>query len=777
MRATLLVLLIISCREESFVAETLEEPTQTETADVTKKTPKPSIISESIPSESYFQLPPQLFTLNPHGEERSETVGLIKKMTITMESLTRQHSETINSPSRTLHHQSFVQTGRAGTPRQDDQFRRQRDKGLLDLLLVIDDSSSMEGVHTKMVDNLMGLLSQIENSNWKINIVDVDENQLCNHTIIDRNNKVPLYAETLQALVNSPNINERAIVKARVALGLDRSCSYRWMRDGSTLAAIIITNEDHQCTNRGAADNRGTDSNSFLCGNEVGEFISAFRNLRPNNTRLYGIFNTESTCAKARNTQVCYIYNNNNSILHCLTTTLCYNCPQTNPCYSRGDNDWLYSKNYLAPGSNAYDQVTNINEENYSSILQSISANIHEILQDQFTLSYTPANNSVSVEVLVNGSWQPVTTGYQLINGNILEFTSDPGSDTIKVSYLPTDGSEAIPYISALHVGDTNADLSTARVTISGRTLTLGSDYSVRGQVITLNGDMSTVFPSGATAVVYYHRHQTKQRSFTFATGKEIDENSVQVVGASDRYTVRNNRIEFHSGHEPNYGSTFSVGYRYYIGNKMNYPINVRYNVDRVECDSGVSCEYNNNNIVVTSGFRRGSTFTATVYPVGEIQEENNTDLPINYITGSLCLARELNHCQQEDNGPARPACDGRRCCSERQGQLVIDNTKIMLTTANADGNGCALLGPSVADIGQLQLHYQTYTPQQQIVVSNSPLIEYVGQYEKEKWEVFVVDQKKVENTDYTIDKSKRTIDFKGQYPVDSKISVIVHLK
>lgn len=788
MRATLVFLLLIaSCREESFVGDTTEEQTKIETSDRTPKTPKPQITSEPLSSKTHYQLSPQLFTINPSGEQRSETVGFIKKVTITMESLTQQSSETISSPARTLHSKSFTQTGRDGTPRQVDTFDRQRDKGLLDLLLIVDDSESMKKVHGHMVNNLTGLLSEIDNSNWKINIVDVDTNQLCEHTIIDRNNKF-LYATTLNALTNSPNSNERAIVKARVALGLDRRCNYRWKREGSTLAAVIITDEDHQCTNRGAADNRGNDSNSFFCENEVGNFISEFRGLRPT-TRLYGIFNTVIKCGNksdclaikdlkkcpsargqfAKKGYPCFArYDNHSASRICLLT---------NPCYNRGDDDLYGSRNYLAPGRSAYDLIKYYKDD-YRDILRSISVNIKEILQNQFTLSYLPDNNGVEVKV----DNRPTPAENYRLTDKILEFIIDPGGDAISISYVPTGGEQPVAYLNTLSVRDREADLTTATVRVGNRTLTRDSDYRVSGQTITLAGDMRNVFPSGATATVSYYRHQNKKNIFDFADGKEIVDGSVHVVGASNNYQVNDNRIEFDSGHEPDYGATFSIGYRYYSGNKMNYPINNRWSVGRVECDQDISCEYRNNSIVITSGFRRGGSFTATIHPTSDTQQQSDyTDLPTTETTGyvpeTLCLARQLQHCQQGDDGAARPACDGRQCCSEKQ--LVIDNDKIMLTTANADDNGCAMLGTiaTEADIDQLQLHYQTYTPQRQVEVSNTPLIEFLGQYQNERWEVFVNNQKKIKDTDYTIDHSQRTINFnKEQYPVDSKVSVVIHL-
>ena len=767
MHAILLALLIAGCHEESFVSDTVEEQTQTNnTDDVKAKTPEPSIASEPLSSKTYHQLSPQLFTLNPHGATQSMTVGFTKEVRITMESLTGQATETKTSPARTRYSQSFTQTGRDGTPSRVDTFNRQRDKGLLDLLLVVDDSISMSivrtgstsSVHAKMVNNLSGLLSQINNSNWQINIVDVDTNQLCEHTIINRTNQA-LYGSTLQALKNSPNLVERAIIKSRIALGLDRRCNYSWVRANSTLALIIITDEDHQCTNSGAADNRGNDSNSFFCGNELSDFITAFRRIRPT-TRLYGIFDTNANCGNYRTDYKCYDRGVTNS--HSV-------CPITNPCYNREDNELVRSLNYLAPGRSAYDLVSDINSANYNGILSSISANISEILQDQFTLSYTPDNRGV--EVRVNNI---VTTSYRL-TGKILTFTSDPGGDNISVSYVPAGGAQPIAYINTLYVSDPNADLSTATVSINNRTLTRGSEYSVNGRTIILNGNMRNVFPSGTSATVYYYQHQTKQRSFTFASGKEVVNSSVWVAGVSNNFTLQRNpnQIVFNSGHEPNYGTTFSIGYSYYSGNKLNYPISDRWSVERIECDGGVSCQYNNNNIVITGGFRRGGTFIATIHPTSNTQAQSDyIDTPINYVPGSMCLARELRQCQQEDNG----SCDGRRCCSEEQ--LVINNKKIMLTTTNADANGCEMIRVITADdIDQLHLHYQTYTPQQQIDEVNAPPADFFGQYKNERWEVFVNREKKTEGSDYTIDQSERTIDFKGQYPVDSKGSVVIYLE
>lgn len=318
--------------------------------------------------------------------------------------------------------------------KQTDTFQRERHKGLLDLLLVIDDSGSMKEVHKRLKNRLNNLLTDIDNSNWQIKIVDADLNKKCDQPIITLTNKTD-YEKRLTSLATDGSLQERTLQKARAALKLSpyENVCPAWLRAGSTLAAVIVTNENHQCDNPSAPDIRGDgDTNSFYCDspNGVSDFITAFRGIRTH-TRLYGIFDTEDTCSGLPD----FLEQKKNLPKQCgMTSVKLPFCPFTNPCYGRSPNYKFRSASYLAKESE-FDDILHLHEDGseYDDFLEKISEDIKEVLQDQFTLTKEPKAGTVTVTVDGDSN-----TGFT-ISGKILTFTPSLPEDAeeITVAYVP----------------------------------------------------------------------------------------------------------------------------------------------------------------------------------------------------------------------------------------------------------------------------------------------------------------------------------------------------
>lgn len=320
--------------------------------------------------------------------------------------------------------------------REKETFNPAIDRGLLDLLLVIDDSKSMKIVRNTLKDRLEDLLKHIDNSNWQIKVVDVDASNICEHTIITKNNEEE-WAKLLSTFSANPNSNERTLQKAQAALGLqamnkDHNCP-KWLRDGSTLAAVIITDEDSQCTNPDADDNNLEDDNSFRCDNLVEDFITSFKGLRTETEpKLYGIFDTEKNCGDIRTSTYidkdCYLKED--------ADTFCW---FTNPCYGRDDLYKFRSANYLAHQDQPpkFDHVLHLGatDEEYATFLQSISAKIKDILQDQYTLKKEP-DTTKEIKVTVGEDTKTLDTDFT-IAGRILTFITEAPKAPITVEYVP----------------------------------------------------------------------------------------------------------------------------------------------------------------------------------------------------------------------------------------------------------------------------------------------------------------------------------------------------
>ena len=689
--------------------------------------------------------PPQLFVLNPADAERSvdqfnlSQTSTVNK-TIVMESEQQPKQQSLTAKLRSWHSKQVTQTGSSGTSRTET-FTPSTDKGLLDLLLVIDDSKSMQDEHEHLKGDLASLLNDIDNSNWQINIIDVDDRQMCDHTIVTSNSQ-SAYDTKLVALKNkaqsNPNVHERTLKKAQAALGITNSCA-QWLRADSTLAVVLITDEDHQCTNSSASDNRG-DDNSFYCDTEVSDFISSFRALRTN-TGLYGIFNNKTTCASARSSAYsqCFRYNENN-----VGSNICL---FTNPCYrdADGSHKWR-SGNYLAEQSK-FDMISYVHgtEAQFKAILTSIAANVKDKLQDQFTLA-EETDSGAAVTVAVDGTTQ--TSGYTL-SGKLLTFTQAvSSSSTISVTYVPKGGVKT--FVSDIVVSS-QADMSTVQVTVAGSTLTKDTHYTISGSTVTIS-NVKTNFPAGTVATIRWQKkqsHDPKQKEFRFGGSDEVVAGTVSIAGyaaSSYDFYTNPNRVVFKSNQEPAYGAQLNVSYEHYSRDKLSYPLNYSgtYPITSISCS--VSCSHSGNSVTFSSGdFTRGNSVTVTLTVQG--LQSDRRPVPQHYVPDSLQLALA-----------------GTTCTAE---QLVIKSSELMLVTTDAQDNGCQMLADLNNNINQdLTFSYLAYTPKQEVEVSLDGLLEYAG-YKAEIWEVYVAGQKKEAGKDYTV--SGRKITFKDNYPIDTK--------
>ena len=737
---TILVLLTLSCREAELEGIVKEEQPTGGTGDATPLTKIE---------------PPQLFMLNPSDSERSEELINLSQpnrvqKTITMESKRNSTQQRVMAKSRKQHLKRIHQTGSKGHEKSD-KFVRSRDKGLLDLLLVIDDSESMKNVHGYLKDGLSDLLQQIDNSNWQIKIVDVDFDNKCQSTIITKDNR-DRYRQLLQTFSANPNSQERTLQKAKAALHLNpfnNDCP-SWLRDDSTLAAIIITDENQQCNaNSSSPDNNGND-NSFFCGNLVGDFISGFQNLRTY-TKLYGIFNKEATCGEIREEyhnsyhSDCYDRNVKKRV-----------CIKTNPCYDKDENYKYRSGSYLAH-SDDFQGILHIlsNKQEFKNFLRQVSSGIEDVLQDQFTLTAIP--DVSTLKVTVDG--KPKNSRHFEINDKILSFKEVKGNkfkgNNITVTYVPAGG--VVPYLSELPIDDNQVDLNTLKVKVGSKTLRKNTHYTVSNNTVILK-NAERDFPSGSTAVLRWQKktsYEPKQKEFLFAGNREMVADTVSIAGYdASRYRVTSNpnKVIFNSDQEPSFGATFNIRYQHYGNDKLTYPHNYRNTVTDVSC-TPVPCSLSGDNIVFNSrDFQRGKTVTVTLTVEG--LKSDRRPVPQYHVKDSIELSLDNTKCTEKE--------------------LLIVENELMLTTNDATDEGCQVLASLRQHPNQeITLSYRLFTPKQEVEVEIDKLSEYAG-YRTEQWKVFVAGKEQTKDEDYTV--SGRKITFTGDHPPDSKGEIIIFI-
>ncbi|MDE3270283.1 MAG: VWA domain-containing protein [Pseudomonadota bacterium] len=167
--------------------------------------------------------------------------------------------------------------------------------GLLDILLVIDNSDSMSEEQVKLSSKLSALLTSVSNSDWQLAIATTDPRDCLKAKISKETpDYESVFTRAVTGLGTSGTTYEQPIRMAVTAL--QRDCEDRsWLRKDSTVVVIIVTDEDHLndgfC---GSVDERGLSHKPVdreQC--ELAALYLHLKKIRPS-TQVYGIINTAS---------------------------------------------------------------------------------------------------------------------------------------------------------------------------------------------------------------------------------------------------------------------------------------------------------------------------------------------------------------------------------------------------------------------------------------------------------------------------------------------------
>jgi hypothetical protein len=293
--------------------------------------------------------------------------------------------------------QSFRQ-GSVGMAKTDT-FKQMPAGGILDVLVVVDNSGSMDAEQKNLASKLSSLLGAVQNSDWQIGVVTTDPANPCLRGLIKKGDS---NATAAFAAAVSPGIAgtgaEQGVRTAAFGLGINESsdpsnpkvCSTRWLRPDSSVAVLIVSDEDNCST----TDNRGRNdcgSSPWKAGNYLTDYLGSIRTLKTQ-AKIYGIIWVPNTsCSTA---------------------------------YSSGVE---YQKIIDLTGGVS----GSICDDDYSQTLNKISTDVVGIIKSQFSLKMTP--DAGSAKVYVNDSL--ISSGYTL-SGTTLTFMTPPAAGaTIVVTY------------------------------------------------------------------------------------------------------------------------------------------------------------------------------------------------------------------------------------------------------------------------------------------------------------------------------------------------------
>lgn len=369
--------------------------------------------------------------------------------------------------------------------------------GLLDILVVIDNSPSMNEEQVNLSTKLSPLLSYVTNSDWRIGVVTTDPNDGCLRSLITKSdsNQQSKFASAVMAGVRGTG-NEQGIRQAVASLSGSCLNNQPWIRANSTLAILMVSDEDN------CSDGRGCSGNAWNSSSYLMDYLRTIR--QPGvNAKMYGL-----------------IWHPSMTLSQCGTAA--------NKAFQYAD--------VIAQTNGTYGAIC---DNDYTSTLTAISQNMSVSLQNQFALHYAPIPSTLKVSV--NGVLQ--TSGYTL-TGNVITFNPAPAAGaTIDIVY---NFNSSTPLSQFALTG--NADALTLQVAVDGQT--------VPSQNYTYNSGTHTVqfyqAPAGREVQVSYREMGGLTTDFAFNGPVDLTSVAVSVNGMTQDdldYQVLNSQglVRFYS--------------------------------------------------------------------------------------------------------------------------------------------------------------------------------------------------------------------------------------
>jgi hypothetical protein len=296
--------------------------------------------------------------------------------------------------------------------------------GKLDLLVVVDDSTSMSTEQTRLASQLQPLLSKIGNTDWQIAVVSTSSPCIQAPGLIKKGdpNAATKFSDAVIIPLDDTVIEKGFPMAVKALKGECNNVTNPWIRPGSAIGVLILSDED----NCGSHEFEG-------CPGEQGEtaqqMVEYLRSIRPAEMgKIYGLIRSGNIC-----------------------TTTAFDAPKYKVGIDLTGGTW---------GS--------ICAADYSPTLQAISDNVSRIVKREFTLVNAP--DAGTLQVTVDGV--EVTSGFT-INGKTLSLTVvDPMQENLVVNYIYG----ATPKYSRFTL-PADPDPSTLAVTVNGAAAA-ATDYS-----------------------------------------------------------------------------------------------------------------------------------------------------------------------------------------------------------------------------------------------------------------------------------------------------------
>ena len=639
---------------------------------------------------------------------------------------------------RPVYSSNFQQTGTHGDAVTENFAQNER--GILDILMVIDNSGSMQEAQKNVSERLPALLDYVAESDWRIAITSTDRRDCIRRIITPTTpNYEQVFAKTIMDLGTDGSPAEEAILMAHRGLrGECRRQTKSWLRDDSSVAIIIVSDEDHQCylelsyrapdsrPKRKSCRNRRDPESKQLADfyRPIDEFYAYLQRLRvPGKTaKIYGIISLQNGKDKK---------------------------------WLQPGSKW-FRRWRSHDGRQLFDRHADIFSDSaaYEMILRNISEDISITLKDQFMLQHVPTTGSVAVKVTDGNTVRVLHSGEYMLQGKTLTLSyPPPQGSTITIDYRhnakPDVKNFVLPQLPL--PGSVVIDIS-----LHGQMVVVDTDaYTRVGREIMFH----TAPPKGSLVTINYKENKPLRSKLQLGKGK-ITTLLVTVDGEEvDTYMLDpvTNLLTFPNDALPPEGAVVEAIYDAIVKENLTYPL-ARH--DALRDGDNLLC-FNVDDPLVTAscGWQHIADRDYVVFDAGEFIsgrelvvrqfldiDTNNILLQQHYLADSIRLHIGTHTCYAE--------------------QLLIENDTIVLDNYAAQV-ACPYLHSDAPQ--QLALKYSHIELRQEFGLDKEFFDTHVHEYEH--WTVTVNGEK---ITDFEV--KDYTVVFGYQLPPDAVVEIEVSL-
>ncbi len=416
---------------------------------------------------------------------------------------------------------NVFQQGREGDTKHESF--QQSEAGVIDLLVIVDSSGSMKEEQANLSTKLRPLLSSLASSDWRIAVTTTDPQDGCLRALIQ---KGQADAEAAFAQAVSPGLdgssNEQGI---RQAVGGLSCSSTPWLRESSTVAVLVVSDEDN-CSNNGKGCERE------LWGHEDYLFNHLSQNLGRKigeDARVYGLIRHPSdiSCKTAANP-----------------------APQYARAVARSGGTW---------GS--------ICHSDYTSTLSRISKDVSTILKSQFALASTPSKETIKVKVTQTDG-QSMDWPHFTVADKVITFSkAPPKGSSIDISYETPSEPQEDSFTLA-----NNPWAQSVVVRINGEVVD-PSSYDLNGRKL----GFLVAPPASASITVSYLHDLPLESAFSVGANAIPSSIEVSVNGTKESqivYDVASGSIIFSAPPQP--GAEVDIAFERSRGLRLSYPSPVK---------------------------------------------------------------------------------------------------------------------------------------------------------------------------------------------------------